>query len=64
MKSAPKPWPLVIDRLVAGFVDVAKDHGVHGRVRVSETKERSVTYYPIAVLVPAAETVPARSSRS
>lgn len=64
MKPAPKPWPLVIDRLVGGFVDVAKHHGVHGRVRVFETQESGVTYYAITVLVPAAETVAARPSRS
>lgn len=63
MKRAPKPWPVVITRLVDTVAAAAKEQGVRGVVRVYELEERGKRYFAVAAVVPASETVAARATR-
>ncbi len=61
MKRAPRPWPVLIRRLVDEFVLIARKHDIgRGGVRVFERMEKGERVYLIVVRVPAQETrVPA-----
>lgn len=63
MKLSPKPWPLVIVKLVDGFVAHAKASGVKGRVKVYEGDGAEGHFYSIVVQVHAGETVMTRAPR-
>jgi len=60
-KRAPRPWPVVIRRLVDEFVLIARKHDIgRGCVRVYEGDEKGERIYFILARVPAQETrVPA-----
>src|SRR5260370_30301947 len=61
-RRAPRPWPVLIRRLVDEFVLVARNHDIgRGGVRVYENDEKGERVFLIVVRVPADETrVPAR----
>lgn len=55
----PPNWPPVIHMLAREVVEVAKARGLHGRVTIRQTAAGD---YVVALVIPAAETVPVRPS--
>lgn len=59
MPSLPRSsWPYVLAEIVDDCIAAAKRHGVRGKLVVSRRENGD---YVVALVIPAAETVPARA---
>jgi hypothetical protein len=63
VKRAPKPWPLVVVKLVDGFIAQAKAAGIQGRAQVYEGDAADGHFYSIVIRIHAGETVMARAHK-